>query len=309
MKTVLLVNHREKQCGVFQYGDILGNALLRYGKEVKWEYERILTIEQYWKTLARIQPNAVIFNYHPATLSLSYGVVDVTKVPTFGIVHENSWFWTDPFLKHFDYLISPDITNEVKGTFNMNRTIPDYDSQMDGVPKDLTIGSFGFAFGGKGYELVIDKVQEEFNEACIRLHIPYARFGDEFGANAKYTADTCRERVIKPNIELQVTHDFLSRKKLIHWLELNTLNCFFYDSYPGRGISSVIDFALAARRPIAITDSNMFRHLKTWQSIRIEETSLKQIIRNGTTPLQNFYNWTEENTTREYERIMKEVLA
>lgn len=306
-KRVLFINHNERQCGVFQFGDIVAHALMNYSKDIYWTYVKTTEEDFYWRQLEAMKFDAVVFNYHPAASSLANRVINETTVPTFGIVHEDTWFKSDPLLQEFDYLIFPDITCTEPKVFTTNRTIPDF-LHYRYFSGGLRFGSFGFAFGGKGYSKVIEKVQDEFDEAEIRLHIPFARFGDEFGNNAKYAADECRSLVTKPGIKLTIHHEFFELNNLIQWLADNTINCFFYDQYPGRGISSTIDLALAARRPIAITDSNMFRHIKPNPSIRIEDSPLAQIIQNGIEPLEPFYKWTEENTAREYEAIMKKVL-
>ena len=44
---------------------------------------------------------------------------------------------------------------------------------------------FGFAMNGKGFTNIIEKIQEEFDEADINLNISYAKFGDENGDNAR----------------------------------------------------------------------------------------------------------------------------
>lgn len=310
MKRILFVNHQEEKCGVFQFGDIIGKALLDYSKECYWAYARTTSSELYWDELERKSYDAVIFNYHPGASSLAYWVVEKTTVPTFGIVHEESWFDSDSFLKKFDHLIVPDPTCRRDDVFITNRTIPDFvPIGLKTNDEKLTIGSFGFGFGGKGYEKIIDQVQFEFDEAIIRLHIPFAAFGDASGHNAKYIVDDCKNRLVKPNIQLETSHGFLDQDDMIDWLSENTVNCFFYDTYPGRGISSAIDFALAAKRPIAISNSNMFRHIPLSTPIRIEDHSLTEIIKNGITPLEPFYQWTERNTVTEYETIMKKVLA
>lgn len=326
MKTVLFINHNEPRCGVFQFGDIIGHALVTEGKEVNWLYSPIMTVEEYWEVMNLHKPDAVIFNYHPATSSLASEVVYNTNAVTFGIVHEPSWFKSDEFLRDFDHLIVSgmnyqDVQKEAWGLFPekaliyTNRTIPDNGLNNNEYPdlplpelKIPTIGSFGFGFGGKGYERIIDQVQKEYDEANIRLLIPYARFGDEFGLNAIASADECWERLEKPGIKLTISHEFLDRVSLIRWLEGNTINCFFYDEYPGRGISSAVDFALAAKRPIALTYSEMFKHIKTDPSIRIEDASLKEIVSYGLAPIEHCYKWTEKNTAEEYEAIMKAIL-
>jgi hypothetical protein len=92
------------------------------------------------------------------------------------------------------------------------------------------------------------------------------------------------------NVELQVTHDFMSDAKLMDWLAGNTINVYLYEeSGAPRGISSAIDYALAVERPIAITRCSMFRHV--WDarpSICVEDSTLLQIATRGLGPLQPY---------------------
>jgi hypothetical protein len=97
---------------------------------------------------------------------------------------------------------------------------------------------------------------------------------------------------------------------MLDFLAGNTVNIFLYDVHKNRGLSSVIDWALAAHRPIVINKCGMFRHIYNAKpSICIEDSSLKDIIKNGITPLIPFYNeWTPEKFIQRYENIIKEVL-
>ncbi len=106
-------------------------------------------------------------------------------------------------------------------------------------------------------------------------------------------------------------HDFLTVDQVLNFLAQNTINAFFYEENTGRGLSSVIDLALAVQRPVAITKSTMFRHLRsTLPSICIEDLSLKEIIHNGFAPLHHYcQEWNEANLVWDYERIIDCILA
>jgi hypothetical protein len=39
------------------------------------------------------------------------------------------------------------------------------------------------------------------------------------------------------------------------------MNIFLYDTMHGRGVSSTIDYALSVKKPLAISDSYMFRNI------------------------------------------------
>jgi hypothetical protein len=59
-----------------------------------------------------------------------------------------------------------------------------------------------------------------------------------------------------------------------------------------------------------ITKSAMFRHIyDTEPSICIEETTMKEVIKNGIKPLEKFYEiWSEDAFLSRFEQILEEVL-
>ena len=72
--------------------------------------------------------------------------------------------------------------------FKTGRLIPEYHNTFR-LPQITTIGSFGFGTPNKGFEKLVSKVLGEFDEAVIRLNIPYADFGDSEGLNARRIAE------------------------------------------------------------------------------------------------------------------------
>jgi hypothetical protein len=292
LNQILFVSHKAKQCGVYQYGLNIAQAL-QHSIRYSFIYAECENAVELQKTIAQKKPSAIIYNYHPATMPwldretiCSLGVINI------GTIHEVTQEVADrASTELFDYYIAPDPTlipnNPI--VFKTGRLIPKYQNNYS-LPKITTIGSFGFATEGKGFERLIISVQDEFDEAIIRLHIPT---GDFASFSAKDLVRRCQNLIIKPKIQLVITHDFLSQKQLLDFLAQNTLNAFFYEKCQRRGISSVIDYALAVHRPIAITNSTMFRHLlldknfTDYSSICIEE----EIISPKNLNLKNKIQW------------------
>ena len=303
---ILFLNHPQEQCGVHQFGKKIGLALEKYGIKYNWFYRTVNDEFQYWNILKEINPLAIIFNYYPSTMPWYGSIAPNTMIPKIGIVHE-VYLW-ESLLNGFDKLIIPDPTWETNNSnvFITGRLIPDFISKPP--PGELTIGSFGFGFANKGWTRLIDMVQNEFDEAKIRFNMTVATFGDPDGSQTRAVAEDCRQQINNPGINLEITHAFLSTNELLNWASQNTLNAFFYDAFTGRGISSAIDYALAVKRPIAVNSSYMFRHICT-SSIHTEEISLKDIIKNGIKPLEEFYlKWTPQNLTKEYENIIDQIV-
>ncbi len=327
INNVLFVTHKKSQCGVYEFGENVFDAI-KLSKKYNFIKADCNDINDLKKHIAREHPIAIIYNYMPATMpwvasSILRGRVlknNIADIPVLqiGMIHSvmqniadsakqgSKYEKNDPELANrlFDFYIAPDPTLLLENlyVFKLGRPIPQYTNKFP-VPGKLTIGSFGFA--KKGYEDLIELVQNEFDEAEIRINIPFAKFGDTDGKDAKNIASNCRKLLRKPGVTLSISHEYLDKDALIDFLAQNTINVFLRDK-AGRGISSVIDYALAVDRPIAISDSLMFRHiLASKPSINVAENSLREIIKNGTTPLIKYTKeWTPANLCWEYERIL-----
>jgi hypothetical protein len=178
------------------------------------------------------------------------------------------------------------------------------------IPRVPTIGSFGFGFTDKGFERILKTVKAEFPQANVKFHIPHSVMADRFGTMRNRTISNCQNIVRGTKIKLEITSEFMNREEILGFLGGNTLNVFLYDVNKYRGISSVIDYALAVHVPIAINRCGMFRHIQNADpSICVEDNPLTTIIRNGTEPLEPFYQaWSETEFVKRYEQIMDKVI-
>ena len=311
--TVLLVSHGTRQCGIYQYGVNITEALQK-SSQYSFVYYECSNDAELRKAIRKTNPSAIIYNYDSKIMPwLTSQVTRNYKVPQLGIMHEVTQEEPDTATQEmFDYHLCPDPTVVEKSpfVFKTSRLIPPY-LNYQWNPDIVTIGSFGFGAGDKGFERLVSLVQQEFDEARIRLHIPFDEVVDKDGQEALATAQRCRKIVSKPGIQLDINHEFLSRQELLDFLAGNTLNAFLYDTNKHQGISSTIDLALAVQRPIAVSKCGMFRHLhSSTPSVCVEDSSLTQIIKNGIAPLVPFYNdWSEARFIMRYERIMKSVLG
>ncbi len=310
---ILIISHKEKQCGVHQFGLNISNTL---GKSKKYSfiYEECSSAEEYFRIVKKVGPSAIIYNYYPTTLPwLTRDIIRKVHVPHIDIIHEVTQEVADTADdSFFDYHIAADPTLLLKNplVYKTGRLIQKYENRF-AVPEIPTIGSFGFGTLGKGFEKLVSTVQNEFDEAVIRLNIPFATFGDADGNSARAIAGRCGELIVKPGIQLTLSHKFMTQDQVFDFLGANTINAFFYEENNGRGISSAVDHALAVHRPVVITKSAMFRHMHSASpSICVEDSSLKKIIQNGIGPLVRYNReWSEENLIWDYERIIESVLS
>ena len=312
--TILIVSHKNQQCGVYQYGRNITQTLQKSTRYL-FAYAECSSAEELRQAIIQTNPSVIIYNYYPATMPwLNHEITSNFKLPQLGIFHEvtqEEANQAQPTL--FDYWLCPDptIIENNSCIIKTRRLIPSYINTTP-IPEVVTIGSFGFGFKDKGFEKIVETVQKEFDHAIIRLHLPFNDIVDPSGKeHALATADRCRKLLFKSGINLNITHDFLNKNQLLDFLAGNTINVFFYDTDKHKGISSCIEYALAVQRPLAITKCGMFRHVsKAEPSIYIEDTTLTQIIENGIAPLVPFYNeWSEIQFILDYEHILDKILG
>lgn len=335
-KKILFISHQKTQCGVYEFGKNITDVLC---DSQRYDFIRVecSSLAELQAAIELNQPVAIIYNYMPELLPWAATKIiprfyrnnlATIKVPQIGIIHEvtqgvadratdyrNKYFfgtYTKLLNSLFDYYIAADPTLLLKNpvVYKTGRLVKHYQNNFS-EPKMPIIGSFGFATAKKGFEKIVQLVQRDFDQAIIRLNVPVADFGDQDGVNAKTVEDNCRRLLVKPGIELNITHDFLDTKGLLDFLAQNTINVFLYEDTTARGISSVTDNALSVYRPIAISDSLMFRHMLGAQpSICVNDNDLSTIIKNGFSPLDKYHDeWCPANLIWDYERIIDSVLA
>jgi hypothetical protein len=311
---ILIVSHGKTQCGIYQYGIDISNSL---GKSSVYDfvYVECSSPVELDEAIKKNHPKGIIYNYYHSTMPwLNSAITGRYNIAQYAIMHEVTQEEADNAIAEmFDGFMCPDPTlaENKEFIYKTPRLIPTYCNYQN-IPDIPTIGSFGFGFHDKGFERLVDIAQKEFDRIRIRIHMPFNDIVDKDGKEyALKTAQRCRDILTNRNVDLQIDHSYFDKPQLLDFLAGNTVNAFFYDINKHRGISSVIDSALAVRRPIAITKCGMFRHVvNTRPSICIEDSDFKTIINNGIAPLVPYYNdWSEAAFIKRYEEILDNVLG
>ena len=249
------------------------------------------------------------FNYHPFTmawletakLKKELGVV-ITMILE---VAPN-----DPFVmcpeKHFDFYcaLDPTVKSTQHKVYAFPRPLEKVKFNLPDVYNEVpVIGSFGFATKGKGFQHVVDAVNKEFEKAVVKINIPYGDFVPDSDKYALLLGNICKQRA-KPGIEVQVTHDFMSKEELIMWCGANTLNCFLYDrDMPG--LSATTDQAIVSGRPLSVSANDTFRHITAYLP-PYPVFSLRDSIEKSVPLVKSMeQNWQPEKFREQFESIIK----
>ncbi len=303
---VLFINSREKQCGVYQMGRRIAAALLACSAN-HYLYAEVngMVYDEIESLISSSDAEVVIYNYHPATLPLAVNFP--RKFPNLGhgaIIHEvtradmEAGRWTGEFGGIM--VADPSLPIRLPGQNNYYKCVrplpyrPPLQMERPGIRDSVCyIGSYGFATGGKGFERVMEQGFAEFGCNCsFRFNIPIARYGDPLGRQAEEIANKLNNLGNKMGVVVHVSHRFMADVQLIRWLEFHDLNAFLYDQQPNRGVASATDFAIAAKRPLIVSDSDMFRHLKDYVPTYPQKT-FRRAIEEGPDAARSLYeSWT-----------------
>jgi hypothetical protein len=310
--TVLFLTHPQKECGVHQFGKLIFSALAP-SKTYAIKYCEVASASDIDAAIVQASPAAVIVNWHPLTMAWAQPwLFWDSSIPVIGVLQdptEEVGALTDDV--QFDYYIvhdpSANFSNPV--LFKSARPIPPFQESV-APPSRLTIGTYGFATPGRGFEGLVARANAEFDDCVIRINIPNCHFGDPDGAEARRVADRCRTLITKPNVELRITHDFLTMTEIMTFLAGNSLNAFFCEPAGSGGISGIVDLAIAAGRPIALREAPMFRHMSDASpSIFVEQRSLSEILADGAKTIAKFKEqWSLDRVRGDYEAALDQLL-
>jgi hypothetical protein len=267
MKKILVINCKGEKCGVYQYGYRFYQAIKDL-TEYSVVYNECSNEGEILQSVRIEKPELVVYNYYFGrtpyiTKEVLHQMVGTLHICLAHELSDDEIHRIDGSFFHFYLFGHPFLKHKSPHLFKIGRLIPPYNN-IKTKPTLPTIGSFGFGSRIKGYGPLIDLVQKEFDEAVINLHIPANEYFDPQGKDAKTLARQLEEKITKKGIKLNVTHEFLSEVQLLDFLAENTINVFMYDPREfssANGLSSAIDFAIAARRPLAVTKCGLFRHL------------------------------------------------
>jgi hypothetical protein len=307
---VLFVNHKIKKCGVYQYGVRLFD-ILKKSTNVNYIFKEIDTYNEYIEALNHTSYDAILYNYHPVIMKwLNVNSIQ-TKIKNIGLQHdlvENDIF---------DITLRLDTTlPERNDRYNIPRPIfenidtlldnyvPSIDSvnsfinyKEDGVP---IFGSFGFGFKRKGFHKIVKLINDNYDNAIIKFVMPHA----DTQSSDVGIVEECKSYITKPTIKLIISHDFFSEMDILFFLKSNTMNLFLYDTHLSAGVSSVTDYALSVKTPLAISNASWFRHIYS-DEICVDKTHINDIMSLSTGHCEQILKlFSHDNLIQKVDNIM-----
>lgn len=296
MKYGIFYNSPKAQCSIYESGLMIYNALKQSSKYIiEYREDKELNFDREF----------AIFNYHPYVNDWSYGELNRYRGRTFAIVlevghHGNLLPNTAPIFQKY-MVIDPTIT-DTDTIFGFPRPIERF------VPRPykasvVTVGSFGFATQGKLWEEVVWLTNDQFDDALVRINIPFATFVPNCQWEIDKAVRTITSVPRKDGIRIEITHDYMDKNELIEWCAQNTINVFpYYRDLAG--LAAVTDQAISAQRPILTTNNSAFRHINKYIKA-YPEISLKDAITENAKGVDKMYqDWSPESFYKKFESIL-----
>ena len=65
--TILFVNHKCQKCGVYEFGQAIGNVLI-HSKKYNFLYREADSWKEFYQIFQKEKPAIIIYNYHSSTM-------------------------------------------------------------------------------------------------------------------------------------------------------------------------------------------------------------------------------------------------
>lgn len=268
MIRVAYVNHGlSERCGVHDLGRRHAAAIQSDRLDVR--YVECNDMSQYGGAMATIKPDVVVINYMPGIMPWVQPSVQHKSHATVAVIHNYQADTVDnvaaEHMRCFDHVLAldPQLTTDNPRILVTDRPIPATCIELPELDHEPRIGSFGFAFPHKRFDAVAAEIATLDVPATYDLHMPEAFFNGREGAELYGPGIMASiEAELTPEFSVHRTSDHLTPEQIVERLARNHVNCLLYE--PGQhnaGLSSALDYLVAARRPILVTDCAMFRHL------------------------------------------------
>lgn len=295
----IFVNTNPAQCSIHESGKMVYD-ILKKSKKYSLDYRQLLTFEE---MLDGYDFSIINWHYHTMPMDTSrFGTISGLKI---AMVLEASL--NDPFVRtptNFDeyIVLDPAMHHVDKRVRPFPRPLEIVDVPPYQEPEVPVIGTFGFATPGKGFDLVVGEVNSEFQKAIVRINIPSATFADYWGTVGKKMGEVYKA-MARQGIEVQISHDYMTKEQLIKWCSQNTINVFLYYR-GGTGLSATTDQAISSGRPLLVSDCVTFRHIHPYIAPYPRNT-IRQAISNSLDGIKRMRDeWSHEKFLQCFEKVL-----
>lgn len=298
---IYFINSKKQNCGVYQYGLRIWDSLKN--SKLNIQYYEIETRDEF-DLLDLSDVDMLFFNWIEGGPAGPFGWYDADlasrlkklyRLKTVTIMHTPDFHTTS-----FDYYIDQDPNNNgftrPLYTFDIKKQKPKHNK--------IHVCSFGFAGDHKGFDDVVRKVNSEFDDAVINLHITNAHYGDRDKVGQTRIIDNIQSIPRKPGIELNITTDFRTNDEILNFVHENDIVLLAYRH--GKDISGVPDYAISANTPFGVTNIGQFRHVYS-ENVDINLQTIQSILdyHHTTNLLEQFQReWSRENLVETFEYLV-----
>ena len=331
MKKIAFVTNSATHCGIHQYGRAVHRVL---SASDKFEYEFTPTLhefhsgdgrdkEQYSEWLTNIDCDAILYNHCHNTMNwLDKEIVAEVDKPQF-LITGHDIFSTIPGVRHH-FVTNPLFENTATHSALLRPLLLDHNLQYKPPGKTIKVGTFGLAYTSKNLPLLVRYVNESFppsQKVELNIHATVGKYVLGSKQHVDSTIQTCCA-FTAANVTVNFTTEFIeSLDDVMIMLNNNDINVFFYSDEPNRfAVSSALDMALSARKPVAITNSSMFAHARHVKDIVVDMLEMQnpvgnfdhwipKILDRGMNPLAEFYeNWAPDKFRTVIENKLQELI-
>lgn len=317
MTSVLYVNHGlAKACGVQDFGRRHANALR--GGTFDLDYVEIDSVEAYAEAHARHAPDVVLFNFMPAVLGWAEDP-RVRELPGVRVAVQHLYSartLTDIADRYahrgsFEYVVvlDPTVVTGDRRVRPMHRAIPHHRPARRDPFGPVRIGTFGFAAPHKRLDLLARLVNAAFDEAELCVHAPVGHFLGDYTPAVRASVEA---ELTKPGVVLRWASDFVSETEVVDRLGQNDVNAFLYElNQDEPGVSSSLDYAVAAERPLLLSDCALFSYADPF-AYRTPGDNLEDMVKNrydeATARARALLDREAGRLLRDMEQFLEEVL-
>lgn len=300
---IYFINSKKENCGVYQYGLRLWDSIKHSKFDVS--YFEIENFEEFL-SLDFSGVDLLFFNFIEGGYTGPFGwytipqviyVKDVLNIKTATVQHTAAFNTAK-----FDFVVNQDPDS------GLPRPLYNYDlSKPKSSSKVTRICSFGFAGPHKGFDDVVRKVNEEFDEAVVNLHITNAYYGDRDGRGQSSLIEEIKSIPLKPGIQLNITTEFLSNEEILDFVNNNDILLLAYKG--GGDPSSLPDYPISTNTPFSVTSMPTFKHVYN-ENIDFNKRTIKEILeycKNEAYPNKLRELWSQENLVKYFDSVIEAI--